>query len=157
MKRPALAFAVVLAVLPLHASARDSLCGPLRAFVASVKPEESRSVVFRTMWGGPFKDEAKEHPIAFLSKRCEHTDYAPAQAVCASLMTDGAVEFADNNFKEALQCLSRKTRLAGGLTFNNAAISLEYRTGERVAFVDLEFAEDPEIGGMFLKVTASGY
>src|SRR5688572_138605 len=95
---------VVLMWLPIQAAIAndDSSCGPLRRFVASVQPDETKSFAFRTFWGGSFKDEDAPETFALYSKRCEHHDYAPAQAVCAYLMEHGSVEFADGNLKGAV-------------------------------------------------------
>jgi hypothetical protein len=129
----------------------------LREFVASVKPDETRSFAFRTSWGDTFKDEAKGPvPFVLYSKRCEHHEYAPAKAVCAYLMEHGSVEFADGNFKQAVNCLSKESRLEG-VWFESAVLSLNYGTEDRGANVDIELAEDPEVGGMVLRVTANGY
>jgi len=157
----AISFAFVLAWLPLHpAMAKDDLgCGPWRAFVASVEPGETRSLAFRTSWGRDFKDEKSGEPgqIVMSVKRCEHHDYLPAQAVCAHLMEHGPVEFSDWNLMAAVTCLSRKTRLDPKLSFGSATISLTYGTDDRGANVELEYVEDPQVGGMVLKVTAAGY
>jgi hypothetical protein len=157
----AISLAFVLAWFPLQtAAAKDDLgCGPWRAFVASVLPGETRSLAFRTSWGSGFKDQEdpSDQFLVMSAKRCEHNDYGPAQSVCAHLMEHGAVEFSDWNFKDAVTCLSRKTRLDPGLSFNSAAISLSYGTDDRGANVDLEFVEDSQVGGMVLKVTAAGY
>jgi hypothetical protein len=65
-------------------SAVPNLCGPLRAFVQSVKPHESRAVEFHTSWGGDFKDSSDAGTV--WAKRCLHFDYEPAKAVCAYLL-----------------------------------------------------------------------
>ena len=156
----AICFAFVLAWLPLQtATAKDDPgCGLWRAFVASVQPGDTQSLAFRTSWGGGFKDEEDESgQFVMFAKRCEDHDYGPAQAVCAHLMEHGAVEFSGWNLKEAVTCLSRKTRLDAGLSFESAAITLTYGTDDRGANVDLEYVDDPLVGGMVLKVTAKGY
>lgn len=159
MKISPVIFVSVLAWIPVQtAIAKDySDCGPLRAFVASVKPDETRSFAFRTFWGGSFKDE-KEEPeqFVFYSKRCEDQEYAPAKAVCADLMENGSVEFADGNLKQVVNCLSKESWLEG-VWFEGAVLSLNYGTEDRGANVDIELAEDPEVGGMVLRVTANGY
>ena len=158
MKISPLVFLPVLAWMPVHAaSAKDySDCGPLREFAASVKPDETRSIAFRTFWGGSFKDEKEPEQVVLYSKRCEHNEYAPAKVVCADLMENGSVEFADGNFKQAVNCLSKETWLEG-VWIEGAALSLNYGTDDRGANVDIELAEDPEVGGMVLRVTANGY
>ena len=156
----AISFAFVLAWLPLQtATAKEDLgCGQWRAFVASVQPGQTRSLAFRTSWGSRFKDDQDQSgDYVMLAKRCEHHEYGPAQAVCAHLMEHGAVEFSDLNLKDAVTCLARNTQLDSKLSFENALMSLTYGTDDRGAHVDLEYVEDPRVGGMVLKVTAAGY
>jgi hypothetical protein len=147
---------VLLTWLPLQAAIAKDNCQPLRKFVASVQPGETRSFAFRTNWGGSFKDEETTEQGVFYSKRCEHHDYAPAKAACAYFMAHGPVEFADENLKLAVNCLSRESHLED-VSFDSAVLSLHYGNENRGATVDLEFVEDPQVGGMVLRVTASGY
>lgn len=79
----AVAFVAFLALSPSVAGA-DPLCPPLRSFVQSVGPHETRTFAFRTSWGEGFKDSEAPHVLG--AKRCEHGEYAPAKAVCAYLM-----------------------------------------------------------------------
>jgi hypothetical protein len=156
MKVQLLLTVFTLSSLPIHAAlARtDQLCAPLRAFVASVKPDETKTLEFHTSWGGNFKDSAE--PVIF-AKRCNHFGYAPAKSVCACLMEYGVTEFAGNNFRRAVMCLSPRTRLDSGVSVSGASMSLTYGSPNRGASVSLEFSEDPQIGGMVLKVVAHGY
>ncbi|QNH10992.1 hypothetical protein [Xanthomonas sp. SI] len=156
MKVRLLSIVFALAWLPAQTAIAktDPLCAPLRAFVQSVKPDESKSFEFHTSWGGNFKDSAEP---AIFAKRCNHFGYDPAQPLCAYLMEHGSIEFSDNNFKRAVMCLSSKTRLDSGLSVSEATISVSYGNDERGAHVSLEFAEDTQVGGMVLKVTADGY
>ena len=156
MKVLLLSSALVLTWLPTQAALAktDPLCAPLRAFVASVKPDETKTFEFHTSWGGNFKDSAQP---AFFAKRCNHFGYGPAGAVCTYLMEHGATEFSDTNFKRAVMCLSPQTRLDSGLSVSGAAMSLSYGSPDRGAHVSLEFSEDSQLGGMVLKVAADGY
>jgi hypothetical protein len=54
MKVILLSTALVLTWLPAQAALAktDPLCAPLRSFVASVKPDETKTVEFHTSWGG---------------------------------------------------------------------------------------------------------
>ena len=145
---------VALALTWLHAQAAqagtDQFCIPLREFVKSVKPDETRTFEFHTSWGGNFKDSTE---LAISAKRCNHFGYGPAEAVCTYLMEHGATEFSDNNFKRAVVCLSPKTQFDSGLSVSSAAMSHSYGKSD----VSLEFSEDSQIGGMVLKVAADGY
>src|SRR5260370_19795603 len=111
-----LAFAVFL--LPAIAGCQlveggesDPLCGPMRAFVASVNTNVTREVVVYTSWCGGFKGEEDENNTMW-PKRCVHDGYAPAKAVCDSLMQSGAVEFSGHNATRTVSCLSKRTRFA---------------------------------------------
>jgi hypothetical protein len=147
---------LVLSAIASASTARgaESLCTSLREFVSSVKPGETREFTFHTSWGGDFKDSSDQ---AIYAKRCNDGGYVPAQKVCDYLMEHGAVEFAGNNVKEALSCLSPRTRFAPSLGLQRASFSLPIGTQDRGSLVELEFYEDPEIGGMAFKVSADGY
>lgn len=132
----------------------DPLCGPLREFVRSVEREATRSLEFHTSWGGNFKGASEP---AIFAKRCDHDGYAPAIAVCAYLMEHGAVEFPENNLKSAATCLSPKTRIDAGVSLHNISMSLDYGSDDRGSTVTLAYLEDPQLGGMVLKVVADGY
>lgn len=156
MKAPLLSIALALTWLPAQAALAktDPLCAPLRAFVESVKPDETKTLEFHTSWGGNFKDSTEP---AIFAKRCHHFGYGPAESVCAYLMEHGATEFSGNNFKRAVMCLSPKTRLDSGLSVSGAAVSLTYGSSDRGALVSLAFSEDSQIGGMVLKLAADGF
>lgn len=96
-----IALGVAVSTAPV-AFAEQSICAPLRNFVKSVKPGEIREFTFHTRWGGGFSGA----PEGLLyEKRCERDDYAPAQKVCNYLMEFGAIEFADDDVKDAFACL----------------------------------------------------
>ncbi|WP_222566002.1 hypothetical protein [Novilysobacter antarcticus] len=152
MKAHLLSVALALTWLPIQAAQAktDSLCAPLREFVKSVRPDESKTFEFHTSWGRNFKDSAE---LAISAKRCNHFGYGPAEDACTYLMEHGATEFSDNNFKRAVVCLSPKTRFDSGLSVSDAVMSLSYGSAD----VTLEFSEDSQTGGMVLKVAADGY
>jgi hypothetical protein len=156
MKVPLLSIALALTCLPTQAALAktDLLCTPLREFVESVKPDETKTLEFLTSWGGNFKDAVEP---AIFAKRCSHFGYGPAETVCTYLMEHGAVEFAGSNLKRAVMCLSPKTRLDPRLTVSGAAMSLTYGSPDRGANVSLELSEHPQIGGMVLRVVADGF
>lgn len=152
------ALAIVLPLLALagnpQAMAADGLCAPLRAFIASVKPGEDHSLSFHTIWGGGFKGSDESN---LYEKGCEHNSYEPAKAVCADLMENGAVEFAGENAKRAISCLSPKTRFSRGTSLHGISFSLSYGTDQRGSNVEIRYAEDDEWGGMILTIIAHGY
>jgi hypothetical protein len=134
--------------------AADYLCAPLREFVESVKPHQSKTIIFRTSWGAEFKDS--EEP-SLAEKRCQHDGYDPAKLVCADLMAHGSTEFAGVNARRAVSCLSRETRFAPRLSVHLIAVSFVYGTPDRGSFVDISLTEDEVVGGMALTITAEGY
>jgi hypothetical protein len=135
-----------------------SLCKPLRKFLESVAPKKSQTVTFRTSWGDGFKDsEGGSEEIVFGAKRCEHENYGPAKDVCAYLMEHGVMEFSGNNAKDAIACLSPKTRFASGVSLNGIALHFTYGTDHRGSLVAITFAEDTQVGGMALTIKADGY
>jgi len=141
--------------MPLAEAADVDLCGPLRRFVESVKPGETRRLEFHTSWGADFKDSASADAVS--AKRCMHFDYGPAKVVCVYLMENGATEFAGNNAKDAIRCLSKTTRFADRLALDGIQISFSYGSDERGSNIGLQYSEDPHLGGMVLSITASGY
>jgi len=143
-----------VATSPAGAAVPD-LCGPLRHFVESVKPGETRKLEFHTSWGGDFKDSASADTVS--ARRCIHFNYAPAKDVCAYFIEYGGTEFAGNNAKEAVRCLSKTTRFADRLVLDGIQVSFSYGTDERGSHIDLQFSEDPHLGGMVLSITARGY
>jgi hypothetical protein len=135
-------------------NAADTLCAPLRKFVESVKPHESKTIIFRTSWGAEFKDS--EEP-ALVEKRCQHDGYDPAKLVCTEFMAHGSTEFAGTNARSAISCLSRDTRFAPRLSVHVIAVSFSYGTDDRGSLVEISLAEDDVVGGMALTITAEGY
>ncbi|HEY4367725.1 MAG TPA: hypothetical protein VGN07_10880, partial [Steroidobacteraceae bacterium] len=121
------------------ASGAQLLCAPLREFVRSVRPGEVRELTFHTSWGSDFKDSSEE---AIYAKRCVHNGYAPAEKVCDYLMEYGAVEFAGNNVKDALTCLSSNTRFAPLFGLHRGSFSLSFGTENRGANIEMDFYED---------------
>jgi hypothetical protein len=149
--------AILLSTLPISAQARDrrdSLCPPLRSFAASIGPDETRTLVFHTSWGGNFKD-SKE--LVIYAKRCIHGGYKQAESVCDDLMQNGSVEFGNYNAMRAIVCLSPKTRFSNHASFERGEFSLMYGTENRGANISVTFEEDSVVGGMALRIVADGY
>ena len=136
-------------------AAAQGLCEPLRAFIESVKPNETRTLEFHTSWGSDFKDSNDQQVLS--AKRCVPNGYDLAKPVCAYLMQNGAVEFSGNNAKQALMCLSRKTHFADHVVLDGIKLSLTYGTEDRGSHVDVEYSPDEKLGGMVLSITARGY
>lgn len=132
----------------------DKLCTPLKAFVASVKIDESKTIEFHTSWGSNFNDTKD---AAIFAKRCIHYDFAPAKDVCTYLMEHGAVEFAGNNAKRALACLSPSTTFGPHVSLAHGEFDLSYGSEDRGSNVTIKFDEDAKIGGMVMTITANGY
>ena len=86
-----------------------------------------------------------------------HFNFGPAKGVCAYLMENGATEFAGNNAKDAIRCLSKTTRFADRLMLDGIQISFSYGSDDRGSNIDLQYSEDPHLGGMVLSITARGY
>ena len=122
--------------------------------MASVQPDETREFTFRTSWGSNFKDTSEP---AIVAKRCQHEGYEPAKNVCAYLMEYGSTEFTGEVVKDAVSCLSRKTRFDRRLSLNLANFHFSYGSDKRGALVDITFKDDPVIGGMAFRVVADGY
>lgn len=146
---------VLLAVSLSASAATDPLCAPLRAFAASIKPGQDHELVFRTAWGSGFKDTQDEG--VFYAKRCEGASYKEAEPVCASLMKEASVEFANLNAMRAITCLSPKTRFAGRTAFEHGEFTLMYGNEQRGANITLTFEPDDKVGGMALHILAKGY
>jgi hypothetical protein len=137
-------------------SAANGLCEPLRQFVASVKPGDTRVIEFRTSWGSDFKDSDSHDEFVISAKRCDRGNYDPANAVCNYLMEHAPVEFSDISLKDAVMCLSRKTSL-GDMSIYGIEMSLTYGTHNRGSIVDIKYSPDEQLGGMVLSITARGY
>jgi hypothetical protein len=137
-------YAAVLTVVAWQpVNATDTLCEPLRKFVESVKPRESKTITFRTSWGAGFKDS--EGPSL------------AEKLVCADFMANGSTEFPGTTARSAISCLSRDTRFAPRITLHAIAVSFSYGTDDRGSLVDITLAEDSIVGGMALTITAEGY
>lgn len=131
----------------------DPLCAPLRGFVSSVEPKQSRELALHTRFGSNFNNEPNE---AIAAKYCEHKGYAPAQSVCAVFMEHAAIEFAEINLTRALTCLAPDAHF-GGLRVGSGTFSLYYGDDDRASAVSIEYRPDPVMGGMVLRVAAKGY
>lgn len=156
-RTPCVAF--VLLLMPLQSAiAADPVCTPLRTFVESVQPKDSKTLDFRTSWGRDFKDATPDPgEIVLGAKRCEHHDDALAKAACDVLMDEFVIEFAGENFKRVVECLSRKTRFGDRLMVDYGAVSLTYGNDDDGAIVTIAFDDDEKVGGMLLKIATDGY
>lgn len=134
----------------------EPLCSPLRAFVASVKKGESRTLEFRTSWGSDFKDSSSQGYV-LAAKRCTFSSYEPARSVCDYLMDHGAIEFSGNNARDAIACLAPATQFSPRVRLDRVDVSFYYGTESRGSNIEISFAEDSKIGGMVLTVKAEGY
>jgi hypothetical protein len=155
MKSHTLVAMLPLAVLAvaLPAVAADAMCKPLREFIGSVKPRETHVLKFHTIWGGGFNGSDQD---TMFEKSCEHNEYGPAKGLCAYLMESGAVEFAGENAKSVISCLSSKAHFASGM-LHGISYSLTFGTEDRGSNVDVEYSKDEQLGGMVLSITARGY
>ncbi len=149
----------VLAVPPAAKAATDPLCAPLRAFAASIGPQQKHELVFRTSWGGNFKDspEGLSRREVFYAKRCESFRYKQAKRVCDVLMENASVEFSNFNAMRAIECLSPKTHFSEHTRFERGEFSLMYGNENRGANITVSFEEDQAVGGMALRIVADGY
>jgi hypothetical protein len=155
MKAHALVATFPMAVLAATStvSAADALCKPLREFIGSVKPDETRVLKFHTIWGGGFTGSDQD---SMFEKACEHNQYGPAKRLCAFFLESGAVEFAGENAKSVISCLSSKTHFPSGM-LHSISYSLTFGTDNRGSHVDVEYSQDEQLGGMVLSITAKGY
>lgn len=145
---------LLLGIPSAYASPDPDLCKVLRAFVDSVQPDQTREFTFRTSWDSNFNDADK---LALAAKRCIHNSYSPAEKVCAYLMEHGSTEFTGTDVKDAVSCLSRKTRFDPRLNLNEALFSFSYGSEARGALIGVSFKADPSVGGMAFRLVADGY
>lgn len=133
---------------------RDNLlCAEVRAFLASVKPDETRKITLRTFWGA--KEDGDS--IVLGSKTCEHHDYGPGKRLCAYLLQDSSTEFAGYNAKRILNCLAPRPGISEALDIHSGSFSTTFGSPNRGALVDLELAPDEGHGEMTLLLKADGY
>lgn len=144
----------LLGTTSAHASPDPDFCKVLRAFVDSVQPDQTHEFTFHTSWGSNFNDADE---LALAAKRCVHNSYAPAENVCAYLMEHGSTEFTGADVKDAISCLSRKTKFDPRLNLNEALFSFSYGSEDRGALIDVSFKADPAVGGMAFRLVADGY
>jgi hypothetical protein len=158
MKITCLLAALLLLASPVVASLardreKDQLCPELATFLASVKPEETRTIKLHTYWGA--RQEGDK--LVLGSKSCEHNDYEPGKRLCTYLMEHSSTEFAGYNAKRILNCLSPKPQIAENLQIQSGSFSTSYGSPNRGALVDLEVMRDREPGEMVLRLQADGY
>lgn len=131
----------------------DLLCSEVRAFLVSVKPEETHKITLRTFWGAREDGDS----IVLGSKTCEHHDYGPGEKLCAYLLQDSSTEFAGYNAKRILNCLTPRPGIAAALDIHSGSFSITFGSPNRGALVDLELASDEGHGEMTLLLKADGY
>lgn len=134
--------------------AADPICTVLKSFAGSVKAGESKTVEFRTAWGGGFK--GTKDSVLF-ETRCEDFDDGPGSAVCQSLMKHGNIEFSGNNPLRAITCLSPAFQVKQAYRLSRIEIEIPYGSDERGSTVTIKFDNDKEVGGELLSITAAGY
>lgn len=137
-----------------YASSPGELCKVLRTFVKSVRPDESASFTYYTSWGQNFKDDPT--PVIG-AKRCAPDEHHQSKVVCEYLMEHGSMEFPGSIVKNALNCLSRGTRLPVALELREGAFYFSYGTDDRGALIDITLGKDEKMGGMALRFEAQGY
>src|SRR5579859_6838179 len=126
-------------------AARDSvdpICGALKSFAGSVKVGESKTIEFRTVWGGGFK--ATKNAVLF-ETRCEDFDYRPGAAVCQSLMKHGNIEFSGNNALRAITCLSPPFQVKQAYRLSRIDIEIPYDSDQHGSTVTIKFDNDQEV------------
>ena len=155
MKTPVLVTLLLLSapVCAVCAPKADPLCKELRAFLASVKPNENRSITLRTFWG--VRKEGEQ--MVFGSKRCEHNGYEPGKNLCEYLMAHSSTEFAGYNAKRMLSCLAPFPPSQNRLDINSGSFSTQFGSDDRGALVDLDLFADKEREEMVLVFKADGY
>ena len=158
MKVASVLMAIVLAAMSANVFAasskrKDAVCGELAEFLASVRPDERRTVTLHTFWGA--REEGDR--IVIGSKSCEHNDYAPGRKLCAYLMENSSTEFSGYNTKRVLACLAPRPGLPNDLRINSGSFSTSFGSRKRGALVDIDLYPDKEPGGMALRLTADGY
>ena len=133
---------------------QDPACGPLRAFVESVKPDETRAIAFHTRWGSGFKGNPE---FVLLAKQCDHGGYAPGRAACKALLEVGSAEFPGINAQDAVICLVPTTRFPSHGSLEGLDLSTYYGNDDRGSAVRIQLGEDKDLGGAVLRITADGY
>ena len=151
---PLLLFAAAASTAAVAGDAADPLCAPLRKFVESVEPKQTKSLTFHTVWGGNFKGESRE---TIYAARCIDNGYAPAKAVCESLLKRSSKEFPSINVKRSLACLSPKTVFGTDLKLRQAEFEIDYGSDDDGSVVTVKFYEDLEMGSTALSISAKRY
>jgi hypothetical protein len=72
-------------------------------------------------------------------------------------MEYGSTEFTGADVKDAVSCLSRKTKFDRDLNLNEAFFSFSYGSDNRGALIDVSFKPDATVGGMAFRLVAEGY
>ena len=153
---PNLTLALLLATPAVAAYAHkqaDELCSELESFLASMKPDETRSLTLRTFWGA----QVEGNHIVMGSKTCEHHDYEPGTKLCTYLMKHSSTEFAGFNAKRILNCLATAPGIGQDIDIHSGSFSITFGSQDRGALVSLDVLPDKEPGEMVLRLQADGY
>lgn len=151
-----LTLALLLATAGMTASARektDKYCSNIASFMKSVKPDETRGVTLRTFWGM----RTEEGQVVMGSRTCEHNGYEPGKKLCAYLIEHSSAEFAGENAKRILNCLSPAQPVRKDLRINSGSFTTSFGSEERGVVVNLDVLPDKEPGEMVLRLEALGY
>jgi hypothetical protein len=149
---------VSASVFAAHAASRvptDDLCAPIKAFVASVKPRETRMLGFETSW---FNRSTSATGLGLIGRSCHHEGYEPAKVACAALLEHASTEFAGINAMRVIMCLSPGTRFAPQTELGYIAFDLSYGSSNRGQNVSVvlekpKAAEDPRM----MTIEVDGY
>ena len=133
---------------------QDPLCTPLRAFASSVSAGQTRTVEFHTVWGGDFKSATAR---TLYATHCIDHGYQPAKLVCRVLMQHGAIEFAGNNAKSAVSCLSPATHFASPMYLDALDVSFSFGSPNRGSHITVSYGPATKQRGMVMVITAAGY
>lgn len=135
-------------------SSADPICAPLKAFITSIGPDETRTLEFHTSWGSGFKGSAAN---VFAERNCMHFGYAPAEPICKVLMEHSSIEFPGLNALRALACLSTDAKAGELGQLHRIEIEFRYGSDNRGSNVTIKLDEDKNVGGMVMFVTGEGY
>lgn len=150
----AVAIALMLGGCVGQAVKPDAMCPEIARFANASTDYEAHSVVLRTSWGSGF-DNNPEHLYEI---ECTHSDYGPGRMLCAYLMEDASIEFASNNFRRALSCLSAHGRDIGAgvdiIRLDGEFSSSSARGVDDDVKVSIEFDDEDRDEPPSLRITA---
>ncbi len=91
------------------------------------------------------------------AKACERPDDPVAVKLCDYWVENSSTEFAGINAVRAIECLSPDTKFARPVSVHVISMQFSFGSPNRGSLVDITLQEDAEVGGMALRVEASGY